>query len=84
MRRKELPNFSQVPITYNSTNDSDIAIDSDKLPKFHTRPKVLAAIQENHNFSNIILNQRRFKGHPYLNLELYLKDIDYDAECISL
>ena len=40
----------------------------------HTEFTLLSGIENNHNFGNLILNQRKEKGHPYLNLGMYLED----------
>ena len=76
MMKKILPNIVNLPGTNHSSNDTMCLDDNQVWPKQHLMPKVLKVISKNHNFENLILNQRNFKGHPYLNLQLYLNDFE--------
>lgn len=75
MKKQPLPRILTQPFTNESSHPTQYIDDEDVTPKLHYRSQVLSQVESNHSFENLILNQRRFKGHPYLNLVLYLSDI---------
>lgn len=79
MRRQDRANIVNLPATLQSSDPTDLVEDTDTPPKFHISQEILSIVESNHNFDNLILNQRRFKGHPYLNLGKYLRDLNQES-----